>query len=64
MNQEYIQYSTPSEPAIEILGDEYLNNENLNPSQETIDKAEFFYDIPPEFMTIYNALWSQVKNAR
>ena len=64
MNQEYIQYSTPSEPAIEILGEDYLNNENLNPSQETIDKAEFFYDIPPEFMTIYNALWSQVKNAR
>ncbi|NLC31672.1 MAG: spermidine/putrescine ABC transporter substrate-binding protein [Clostridiales bacterium] len=64
MNQEYIQYSTPSEPAIEILGEEYLNNENLNPSQETIDNAEFFYDIPPEFMTIYNALWSQVKNAR
>lgn len=64
MNQEYIQYSTPSEPAIEILGEEYLNNENLNPSQETIDKAEFFHDIPPEFMTIYNALWSQVKNAR
>ena len=64
MNQEYIQYSSPNKYAVELLGEDYLSNENLNPSQETIDQAEFFFDIPPEFMTIYNALWSLVKNAR
>jgi len=64
MNQDYIQYSTPIQGAIDLLGEDYLNNPNLNPSQETIDACEFFNDIPPEFMTIYNALWSQVKNAR
>ena len=64
MNQDYIQYSTPIEGAVELLGEEYLENTNINPTQETIDSCEFFYDIPPEFMTIYNALWSQVKNAK
>lgn len=64
MNQDYIQYSTPIQGAVELLGEDYLNNSNLNPSQAIIDICEFFNDIPPEFMTIYNALWSQVKNAR
>ncbi len=64
MNQDYIQYSTPIKGAVELLGEEYLENTNINPTQETIDNCEFFYDIPPEFMTIYNALWSQVKNAK
>ena len=64
MNQDYIQYSTPIQGAVDLLGDEYLENANLNPTKEVIDTCEFFYDIPPEFMTIYNALWSQVKNAR
>ncbi len=64
MNQDYIQYSTPVQGAIDLLGEDYLNNPNLNPPQETIDNCEFFSDIPPQFMTIYNTLWSDVKNAR
>ena len=64
MNQDYIQYSTPIQGAVDLLGEEYLANPNLNPAKEIIDACEFFNDIPPEFMTIYNALWSQIKNAR
>ena len=64
MNQDYIQYSTPIQGAVDLLGDEYLENPNLNPTEETINSCEFFNDIPSDFMTIYNTLWSLVKNAR
>ncbi len=63
MNCEYIEYSSPNTGAIELMGDEYINNPNLNPSQEVIDTCEFFNDIN-DFLPIYNTLWAQVKNAK
>ncbi len=63
MNCEYIEYSSPNQEAIEMMGEEYLNNPTINPSQEVIDRCEFFHDVQ-DYITIYNALWAQVKNAR
>ena len=63
MNTEYIEYSSPNQAAIDLMGEEYLNNPNLNPPQEVIDGSEFFSDIQ-DFITIYNTLWAQVKNAK
>lgn len=63
MNAEYIEYSSPNQAAIELMGDEYLENPNLNPPQEVIDGCEFFHDIQ-DYITIYNTLWDQVKNAK
>ena len=63
MNTEYIEYSSPNQGAIDLMGEDYLNNPNLNPSQETIDTCEFFHDIQ-DYITIYNTLWAQVKNAK
>lgn len=62
-NCEYIWYSSPNEGAIELMGEDYINNETINPSQETIDNCEFFNDIPDNYLTVYNTLWEQVKNA-
>ena len=64
MNCEYIWYSSPNSGAIDLMGEDYINNTAINPDQETINRCEFFNDIPENFMTIYNALWSQVKNAK
>lgn len=64
MNCEYIWYSSPNTGAIELMGEEYTENPTINPSQEIVDRCEFFSDIPDNFMTVYNALWSQVKNAK
>lgn len=64
MNCEYIWYSSPNTGAIDLMGEDYINNSAINPDQSVIDRCEFFNDIPENFMTIYNALWSQVKNAK
>ncbi len=63
MNAEYIEYSSPNQAAIDLMGEDYLNNPNLNPPQEIIDNCEFFHDIQ-DYITIYNTLWAQVKNAK
>lgn len=63
LNCEYIEYSSPNQAAIELMGEEYQTNPNLNPPQEIIDNCEFFNDIN-DFLTIYNTLWAQVKNAK
>lgn len=64
MNCEYIWYSSPNAGAIELMGEDYTENLTINPTQEIIDRCEFFHDIPENFLTVYNALWSQVKNAK
>ena len=63
MNCEYIEYSSPNKGAIELMGADYLNNPILNPGQDVIDRCEFFHDVQ-DFITVYNALWAQVKNAK
>lgn len=63
-NCEEIWYSSPNSGAIELMGDEYINNPVMNPSQDVIDRCEFFNDIDDTFMPIYNALWKEVKNAK
>jgi spermidine/putrescine-binding protein len=63
INCEYIEYSSPNDAAIELMGDEYINNPTINPPQEVIDRCEFFHDIN-DFLPTYNTLWAQVKNAK
>ena len=63
-NCEYIWYSSPNFGAIELMGEEYEENETINPSDETIARCEFFHDIPDDFLAIYNTYWSQVLNAK
>lgn len=63
-NCEEIWYSSPNTGAIDLMGDEYINNPVMNPSQDVIDRCEFFNDIDETFMPIYNALWKEVKNAK
>ncbi len=63
MNCEYIEYSSPNDGAIELMGDDYINNPNLNPPKEVIDNCEYFHDLG-DFLSIYNTLWAQVKNAK
>lgn len=63
LNCEYIEYSSPNKAAIELMGEAYTDNPNLNPAQEVVERCEFFNDIN-DFLTMYNALWAQVKNAK
>ena len=63
MNTQYIEYSSPNKAAIELLGEEYLENPTLNPPEEIVARCEFFNDIY-DSLTIYTSLWDRVKNAR
>ena len=57
-----INYKPDAAP-VQIV-DEYIDNLTINPTQDIIDRCEFFNDIPDSFLSVYNALWSQVKNAK
>lgn len=64
INCDYIQYSSPNKTAVELMGEEYTSNPNLNPPQEVIDRCEFFHDIEDAFLAFYNNRWSEIKNAK
>lgn len=59
-NAEYIGYSTPNAAALEILGEEYINDRTYNPPQELLDKCEIFHDLG-DFITVYNDAWNRIK---
>ena len=62
LNCEEIWYSSPNTGAIELMGDTYINNLTMNPTQDIIDRCEFFNDIQ-DFIQIYNAMWLEIKSA-
>ena len=59
-NAEYIGYSTPNAAALEILGEEYINDPTYTPPQELLDKCEIFHDLG-DFITVYNDAWNRIK---
>ena len=63
MNMDYIWYSTPIQTVIDEMSEEEKNNSTLNPSQEVIDRCEFFQDVA-EYVDMYEEIWSEVRLAR
>ena len=43
---------------------EYSENHTLSPSEETLANCEFFRDISEEFLSVYEALWMDLKNTK
>ncbi|MBR4080360.1 MAG: ABC transporter substrate-binding protein [Clostridia bacterium] len=64
MNCEYICYSTPNQGAIDLMGEEYTANHVQNPDEAVLAKCEFFNDISPDFLPVYEAMWMEVKNTK
>lgn len=63
MNCEEIWYSSPNLGAIELMGGTYKDNLTMNPTQDIVDRCEFFHDVY-DVAAIYNTLWMEVKEAR
>lgn len=63
-NCEYIWYSSPNSGAIELMGEDYINNPTINPTEETLARCEFFRDISELYRPIYETLWLEVKSAK
>ena len=71
LNWNYIWYSTPNKGAIELIEDpegdyayDYSSNHTLSPTDETLDNCEFFRDISEDFLSVYEALWMDLKNTK
>jgi len=60
-NAEYIGYSTPNAPALEIMGKDYIDNPTYMPPQELLDKCDIFHDLG-DFITVYNDAWNRIKS--
>ena len=60
MNMEYIYYSTPIQAVVDEMDEEERNNLTLNPTQDILDRCEFFNDIADD-MSIYDQIWMEVR---
>lgn len=62
-NQQYIYYSTPVAEVVNMYTDEEKNNLTLNPTQDIVDRCEFFLDIS-EHNALYESMWMEIKQAQ
>lgn len=62
-NQQYIYYSTPVAAVVDLYSDEEKADLTLNPSQDIIDRCEFFKDISAD-SDLYEDAWTQIKQAQ
>jgi spermidine/putrescine-binding protein len=60
-NFDYLYYTTPNEAAFELIDEEYLNNEAIFPSKETLEKCESLRVLDPEVADLYSKYWKNVK---
>ena len=59
-NAEYIEYSTPQTEALELLGEEYIENHVFNPSDEELAVCDSFLDLG-EGVDLYNKAWEKLR---
>lgn len=59
-NTEYIYYSTPNKAALDLLSEDYTEDETFNPPQEVLDRCSIYRDLGV-FVDFYNAAWKEFK---
>ncbi len=62
-NQQYIYYSTPVAAVVDMYTDEEKADTTINPTQDIIDRCEFFTDIS-QYSDLYEDEWMQIKQAQ
>ncbi|MBR5380568.1 MAG: extracellular solute-binding protein [Clostridia bacterium] len=60
-NYNYIHYCSPIRQVVENLDEEEAANPAVNPSQEIIDRCDFFHDIM-DYMDVYNKYWMEIRS--
>ncbi|MBO7385836.1 MAG: spermidine/putrescine ABC transporter substrate-binding protein [Clostridia bacterium] len=60
-NYDYIHYCSPIRQVVENLDEEEAANPAVNPSQEIIDRCDFFHDIM-DYMDVYNKYWMEIRS--
>ena len=57
-NSEYIYYSTPNQGALDLMDEDFVNNEIFNPSDEILARCSVFHDLG-EFVEVFNEAWAE-----
>lgn len=60
-NMDYIYYSTPIQGVVDSMSEEELSNLTLNPTQDIIDRCNFFHDTS-EYSEMYEEIWVEIRN--
>ena len=60
-NFDYLYYTTPNEAALELIDEEYLNEEAVFPSEETIERCESLVTLDAKTTDLYSDYWKKVK---
>lgn len=60
-NFDYLYYTTPNKAAQELIEEEYLEQEAVFPTAETIAKCESLKTLDGEIADLYSKYWKQVK---
>ena len=63
MNFDEIWYSTPNAETVKLIGEEYTSNHVINPSQEDIDRCEYFHDME-DVILFYTTMWTEIKSSK
>ena len=61
MNIEDFPYLCPNKAALELMGDEYVNNEAKNVPSEVIASGEFVKYLDTDTLAIYDEMWTKLK---
>lgn len=61
MNIEDFPYLCPNKAALELMGEDYVNNEALNVPEEVIANGEFLKYLDKDSLAIYDDMWTKLK---
>lgn len=61
MNIEDFPYLCPNKTALELMGEDYVNNEAKNVPAEVISNGEFVKYLDTETLAIYDDMWTRLK---
>ena len=60
-NFDYLYYTTPNEAALALIDEEYLTEEAVFPTSETIDQCETLKTLDSKTTDLYSDYWKKVK---
>ena len=58
---DYLGYPIPNTAALEMIDKEYLEDENIFPPQEVLDKCDVFHYLGPEADELLNKYWKMYR---
>ena len=58
---EEFPYLQPNDAAVELLGEDYVNNLAKNVPADVIEKGEYIQNLDTDTLAIYDGIWTELK---